>query len=633
MLLRFPLFIWLSLHYISSIAGSAASLPSIDLLGISPQDEKYYSGLSSGAAIKCKNGSNTFTGAQLNDDFCDCLDGSDEPGTSACPNGKFYCRNAGHTPLLIYSSRVNDGICDCCDGSDEYGGKVKCPNMCWEAGKEARDKLKKRIAIYQEGVTIRKSEVEKAKLAIFNEEAELVKLTQEEKILKEIVEQLKEHKEQIEKAEEKERLQREKAEKEKKEAEEAKSKDTKTEDNDHEDSVNMENGIHDEISSDKASPTENVVEDHSSKVDKADTSDIPTMDETPGDEADRVSDDSFKHTLVEEEMLSANDDGSDPRSSSEVKDATEDTESLSKEELGRVVGSRWTGKNNEKESSEADANKDYHGDHGEEYNTYDSDDDDSEDQMDEFGGEDNSDSHLLSDDDDTKDQGDDFVGEDHDTSPPYSSSSSYDDDDELDLSDITSARNPHWLEKIKRNAQRIFQTFNLFRTPVDISEAARVRKEYDDSSAKLSKVQSRISKLTKKLKHDFGPEKEFYSFHGQCVEIKKNKYTYKICPFKKATQVEGHSTSHLGNWDKFEDSYRTMIFSNGDHCWNGPHRSMKVKVRCGLKNEVTDVDEPSRCEYLAFLSTPAVCAEEKLKELEDRLKVLNSELPQAHDEL
>lgn len=29
-------------------------------------------------------------------------------------------------------------------------------------------------------------------------------------------------------------------------------------------------------------------------------------------------------------------------------------------------------------------------------------------------------------------------------------------------------------------------------------------------------------------------------------------------------------------WDKFEDLYRMMVFSNGDKCWNGPDRSMKV---------------------------------------------------------
>lgn len=35
----------------------------------------------------------------------------DFAGTSACPEGKFYCRNIGHTPITIFSSRVNDGIC------------------------------------------------------------------------------------------------------------------------------------------------------------------------------------------------------------------------------------------------------------------------------------------------------------------------------------------------------------------------------------------------------------------------------------------------------------------------------------------------------------------------------------------
>ncbi|KAL0460530.1 UNVERIFIED_CONTAM: Glucosidase 2 subunit beta [Sesamum latifolium] len=67
--------------------------------------------LSSSSAVKCKDGTKKFNKSQLNDDFCDCPDGSDEPGTSACPNGKFYCKNAGHIPVLLYSSRVNDGIC------------------------------------------------------------------------------------------------------------------------------------------------------------------------------------------------------------------------------------------------------------------------------------------------------------------------------------------------------------------------------------------------------------------------------------------------------------------------------------------------------------------------------------------
>jgi hypothetical protein len=80
---------------------------------------------------------------------------------------------------------------DCCDGSDEYDGKVKCPITCWEAGKVARDKLKKKIATYQEGVALRQQEVEQAKLGLAKDEAELSRLKAEEKILKGLVQQLK----------------------------------------------------------------------------------------------------------------------------------------------------------------------------------------------------------------------------------------------------------------------------------------------------------------------------------------------------------------------------------------------------------------------------------------------------------
>jgi len=66
--------------------------------------------------FKCLLSGQTFPFDRLNDNYCDCEDGTDEPSTSACATGTFSCQSGRKIP----SSRVNDGVCDCCDGGDEY---------------------------------------------------------------------------------------------------------------------------------------------------------------------------------------------------------------------------------------------------------------------------------------------------------------------------------------------------------------------------------------------------------------------------------------------------------------------------------------------------------------------------------
>lgn len=106
---------------------------------------------------KCLDGSKELSWSAVNDDYCDCPDGSDEPGTSACPNSSFYCHNTGHMPAYIRSSRVDDGICDpeCCDGSDESDGKIRCPNRCEKVGKEYRKKLAELDNLRRAGAKVR----------------------------------------------------------------------------------------------------------------------------------------------------------------------------------------------------------------------------------------------------------------------------------------------------------------------------------------------------------------------------------------------------------------------------------------------------------------------------------------------
>jgi len=88
------------------------------ILGLNPVLESRYI-MNSEGMFECLESKELLPYAMLNDDYCDCQDGSDEPSTSACPNTYFFCSD---DTITIPSSRVNDGVCDCCDGSDEYKG-------------------------------------------------------------------------------------------------------------------------------------------------------------------------------------------------------------------------------------------------------------------------------------------------------------------------------------------------------------------------------------------------------------------------------------------------------------------------------------------------------------------------------
>ncbi|KAK3118027.1 hypothetical protein LTR53_000064 [Teratosphaeriaceae sp. CCFEE 6253] len=196
--------------------------------GVGPEFAKFYKDASSFTCIS--NPSISLPFSRVNDDYCDCPDGSDEPGTSACAHLSpfsphtpvdrastdsnitialpgFYCKNKGHVPSYVPFTNVNDGICDyelCCDGSEEWDqvGGVKCEDRCQQIGKdfrkldEARQKSqgnagRKRKELVAEAGRLRKqvedrlqtlgTEIEGSELKVKQLESELTGIEQKEK--------------------------------------------------------------------------------------------------------------------------------------------------------------------------------------------------------------------------------------------------------------------------------------------------------------------------------------------------------------------------------------------------------------------------------------------------------------------
>lgn len=114
--------------------------------GLADALQERFAALRAQGRFECMTGDKSFASfSVVNDDYCDCADGSDEPGTSACSGipqpvlSGFACTwSGGASPeRLVRLGSVNDGICDCCNGQDEWSGVVSCQDRCSEEAAEA----------------------------------------------------------------------------------------------------------------------------------------------------------------------------------------------------------------------------------------------------------------------------------------------------------------------------------------------------------------------------------------------------------------------------------------------------------------------------------------------------------------
>ncbi|KAI7903569.1 glucosidase II beta subunit-like-domain-containing protein [Cokeromyces recurvatus] len=452
-----------------------------NIKGLAPEKQVLYKPSEEGTWT-CLDGSKTIPYSAINDDYCDCPDGSDEPGTSACPNGYFYCQNVGHIPSYIKSSSVNDGVCDeaCCDGSDENGDLITCPNRCkvvGEAYQKEQTSLKESV---QAGLTAKKILIEEAQNQIRLWEEEQVKL-EDELVLKKSALLRLQHIATLKN-----------------------------------DVVILKREIHVLMDILK-----DMKRDHDHNFhDMAVKSAIKGLD-------DFVSRFTKVETEIDEDLK-------------HIKDTSEEEEGVEEEEEEK-----------EEEESQSSTEKNLQNDQGK---------------------------HSVF----------DVILEKLESVLPTALKNGVLDKLVSDNKDTVVVDHKTALEKTREQIRTIEDEIN--------------------------QLDSDLNKITDNLAFDYGQDKEWLKLKDVCIEKDEGEYTYSLCFLGDAYQKSNKDSTrtHLGKFEKFGekegvDRFKTHIHTHGTRCWNGPERSVKATVECGVKNEIVEVSEPEKCEYHYRLLSPAVC--------------------------
>lgn len=150
--------------------------------------------------------------------------------------------------------------------------------------------------------------------------------------------------------------------------------------------------------------------------------------------------------------------------------------------------------------------------------------------------------------------------------------------------------------------------------------------DFFTKSSELSTLQNEKETLSTKLGTNYGTRNVFLQLSENCVEATIDKYVYSVCPFGDAHQSEGGRKTKLGAWKGFEGN--TMVFTDGEGCWQGPSRSINITLKCGADDAFVSLAEPSRCTYTGVVKTPAHCTDELVENLQrevERKKALLQE--------
>lgn len=167
------------------------------------------------------------------------------------------------------------------------------------------------------------------------------------------------------------------------------------------------------------------------------------------------------------------------------------------------------------------------------------------------------------------------------------------------------------------------------------------RTAFQASSNSLDAKKSSLDGLQTDLTKDYGEDDIFRALKDICIEKDSGEYAYELCWLGKTSQKskKGGGSTGMGNFVRFDrivvdeeigadgkglgqGERITLMYENGQHCWNGPNRQTTVVLGCAEKDEIWKVQEQEKCMYRMDVGTPAVC-----------LKPVPKPEPEGKDEL
>ncbi|GMH32233.1 hypothetical protein BSKO_00067 [Bryopsis sp. KO-2023] len=557
-----------------------------NIRGLAPDLRQKYS--NSKGEFACFDGVGVVPFDAVNDDYCDCQDGSDEPGTSACGNGEFYCENIGHQPRILASQFVDDGICDCCDGSDEIEG---CGNTCAELGAELKADIEKRLKVVETGLKTKEARIAEGLTLRKSWEEEIVRITGEVEKQKEVVEKLR-----VEKIEA-DRIEREEAERQQAledslKTNETSGDDAETGETEKRDTENAENtgnpGAGDEGESGTLGNTGEGVQD--------------------SDEAEEGWSEAVKASAQHMEQKEVSGE-------QEPDSASHSAQANAESDMEKSVENSVDVESKEEES---------------------------------FGGAQVVPESQLGGDSDVEvldeDEQDDIDAVTYDAEDAYEMDpKDYDEADNEDPSSPPDSTSHGFMERVSSLANRVKDSMfgkssggtkaSQSRPKVKTQEQSAISQQLNKAESELRSLESKLKDLNDKMTRDHGPSGEYTSLDGRCVDVQVGKYGYEMCPFGEAKQTEGGGSTGLGSWHGFDEAYKWMSFSRGRKCWSGPARSLNLQLQCGEADEIMNVEEPNMCEYVGIFKTPAFCNQEEAEFLRVQLEQLGGLSQERKDEL